>query len=338
MVICSHYYTEEELKMKTYFRWCLIFSLILTFVSILTINSYAQNNDSFSNLETQLGIYAGSSYGDYSISDIPTGKVIEATVVDPSKMGGCLKGDRVKLMNMGNGDWTITRLADGSSVNFMVQNKDGVMKVAKTGTFGQKVRPTYYEGLAGRSGLGVRVSYVNFSDDDYSVYGVNVDVEPDDAAGFGINYTYFVNNNFSFELSADYIKTDVKLSALGLSGDAGEIKTIPVLFSGRVHADASSKVSPYLAAGLGYFFNDIDTNNNTAEFIYGPGAKFDVDDSFGFFLGGGIEIFLSNNIGFNLDLKYIWTEAEASVNKAGFTAEDLELNPFVAGLGLKYYF
>ncbi|MGW8209563.1 MAG: OmpW/AlkL family protein, partial [Syntrophobacteria bacterium] len=59
---------------------------------------------------------------------------------------------------------------------------------------------------------------------------------------------------------------------------------------------------------------------------------------FGFFAGGGVEVFLSSNTSLNLDLKYIWTEVEASVNKAGFTSVDLELNPFVAGLGLKYYF
>ena len=90
--IFFYYYTEEELKMKTYFRWCLIFSLILTFVSILTINSYAGNNDSFSNLEAQLGIYAGGNYTNTSISNIIAGRVIEATIVDPSKIGGCLKG------------------------------------------------------------------------------------------------------------------------------------------------------------------------------------------------------------------------------------------------------
>lgn len=324
--------------MKTYFRWCLIFTLVLTFVSILTINSYAENNDRFSNLEAQLGIYAGGDYANTSISDIPPGKVIEATVIDPSKMGGCLQGDRVKLTNLGNGEWIITRLADGSSVKFIARPEDGVMKVTKTETFGQKVSPTYYKGLAGRSGLGVRASYLKYETDDYMVYGVNVDVDPDDAVGFGINYTYFVNNNFSFELSADYIKTDVELSALGLSGDAGEIKQIPVLLTGRIHADLSRKASPYLAAGVGYVFNDIDTNPTTAEFIYGSGAEFDVDNSFAFHVGAGIEVFLSDNIAFNLDLKYIWTETEASVNVSGFESVDFDLNPFVAGLGIKYYF
>jgi len=136
-------YLLREKKMKACFRWCLIFSLVLTFISVLTINSYAENNDSFSNFETQLGIYAGSNYADRSISNIPVGELIEVKVVDPSKIGGCQKGETAALINLGNGEWTITKLADGngSSVKLMVQKKDGMMKITKSGAFVQKVQP-----------------------------------------------------------------------------------------------------------------------------------------------------------------------------------------------------
>jgi hypothetical protein len=129
--------------MKTCFRCCLIFSLLLTFVFIFTTNSYAEDNNSFSNFESQLGIYAGAKYANRSISNIPVGELIEVKVVDPSKMGSCQKGEIAALINLGNGEWTITKLAgnNGSSVKLIVQNKDGTMKVTKSGTFVHKVLP-----------------------------------------------------------------------------------------------------------------------------------------------------------------------------------------------------
>ena len=128
--------------MKTYFRWCLIFSLLLTFVSIPTINSYAEDNDSFSNFGAQLGIYAGSNYANTSLSNIPVGELIEVTVVDPSKMGGCLKGDLAELVYIGNGEWKIIKLAENGNIIsaiLTVQNKDGIMKVTKNRWYNEEV-------------------------------------------------------------------------------------------------------------------------------------------------------------------------------------------------------
>ena len=56
--------------MKKYFRWCLMFSLIFTFVSIPTINSYAENNEKQNYMTFKAGIYYPES-GDYE--DFDTG-------------------------------------------------------------------------------------------------------------------------------------------------------------------------------------------------------------------------------------------------------------------------
>ena len=89
---------------------------------------------------------------------------------------------------------------------------------------------------------------------------------------------------------------------------------------------------------FGYFFNDFDQNDPVIEFIYGAGADVDVDDSFGFHVGGGVEVFVTENVALNLDLKYIWTKVEADVNIAGFKDEDIDMDSFVVGLGIKFYF
>jgi len=197
---------------------------------------------------------------------------------------------------------------------------------------------SYAQDMEGKLGLGARVSHINYSDDDYTVYGVKVDVEPDESIMYGVNLTYFFHRNLSLELSVDHTEPDVELSALGLSGDAGEVESIPVFLSLRTHLSTNKKVNPYFTIGVGYFFNDIDQNDSTIKFIYGPGAEIDVDNSLGFLLGGGIEFFISKKAAVNLDFKYIWTEVEAEVNVPGFTKEDFEINPFVMGLGIKYYF
>jgi len=197
---------------------------------------------------------------------------------------------------------------------------------------------SFAQDMGGRLGLGARVSYANYSDDDYTLYGVKVDVEADDSVMYGVNLTYFPAWYYSLELSVDYTKTDVELSALGLSGDGGELKSIPVLLSLRTHLSPSTKVSPYFTIGVGYFFNDFDQNDSTVEFIYGSGVKVDVDDSFGFHLGAGVEFFISENAAVNLDFKYIWTSFEGEVNVPGFSDVDLDINPIVLGLGIKYYF
>lgn len=197
---------------------------------------------------------------------------------------------------------------------------------------------SFAQDMEGKLGLGARVSYVNHSDDNYTVYGVKVDVEPDDSVMYGVNLTYFLASDISLELSVDHTETDIDLYALGLSGNAGELEIIPVLLSLRMHIYTNTKVSPYLTIGGGYFFNDIAQNDSTIEFIYGPGAEIDVDNSLGYLLGGGIEYFISKKAAVNLDFKYIWTEVEAKVNVPGFTKEDFKINPFVIGLGVRYYF
>ena len=197
---------------------------------------------------------------------------------------------------------------------------------------------SFAQDMKGRLGIGARVSYVNFSDDGFTADGVKVDVDSDDDVMYEGNLTYFIQDYLSLELSVGYTETNQDFDALGIEADAGDFETIPVLLSLRAHLSTNTKVSPYLLFGIGYFFNDFDQNDTTIEFIYGPGADVDVDDSFGFHIGGGVEVFVTENLALNLDLKYIWTEVEADVNVPGFKDEDIDMDSFVAGLGIKYYF
>ncbi|MFH2011824.1 MAG: OmpW family outer membrane protein [Pseudomonadota bacterium] len=320
----------------------ILLSFIIVFVSI---NANASDDTSAANLTQIIGIKPDADSANIDMLNAAEGTEFMATVEEPSKIGGCLKGDRVKLINIKNAEWKIIHIASGSSFNFLVSNEAGILKIRKTESFSdvRKFKRLYYEkydkGMEQRLGIGIRVSYVNFSDDDYNVGAVQVNVGADEAAMFGVNLTYTLDRYFSLELSVDYFETDAELSALGLSGSAGKLTSIPVLLSIRVHPATDPKIKPYFSFGGGYFFNSLDSNPSAAvAAVYGPGANFDVDNSFAFFVGAGVEVFFSKNIALNIDCKYIWTEAKGSVKVAGFSDEDLRMNPFVAGIGLKYYF
>jgi outer membrane protein len=91
---------------------------------------------------------------------------------------------------------------------------------------------------------------------------------------------------------------------------------------------------------VGWYFNSFDTNRPVADIIFGPGADIEVDDTYGFHVNAGIEVFLNNNLAINFDIKYIWSDVEAEVNGPGFTDEEFDLfdDALVIGVGLKYYY
>jgi outer membrane protein len=328
--------------MKKYSRLHLFLISIFAVVCIFT-NSYAENDASFLILQEALGVQADGDYTNVNLSNIPEGSVIDAAVVDPSKIGGCKTGDRVELMNLGNDKWVMKHLATGSKVVFSIKYEDGKLKVIKTGSFTPKSEQAQsfsqdQLNLQGRYSLGARVSYVNYSDDDYTVRGTKVDTEPDDAVMFDGNFSYFFTNYFSVELSGGYVETDVDLTGGGSSGTAGELQQIPILLTGRFNIPIQNKLVPYLGGGVGYFINDFDQNDSVIEFIYGPGADVDVDNTWGYHINGGIDFLFTPNLALNLDFKYIWNEIEADVDRAGFTKEEFDVNMFVVGGGIKYYF
>ena len=191
---------------------------------------------------------------------------------------------------------------------------------------------SFAQDMEGRLGIGARVAYVNFSDEDLYRF----DVDPDETPMYGGNITYFVHSYLSIELSVDYLETDVDLDAKGGCVDIGDLEQIPVLLSLRTHLPTNPKVSPYLTVGIGYYFNDFDMKS------YVPaGYDVDPDDSFGYHLGGGIEYFFNNHFAFNLDFKYIWNNVDVDLEEpGGYSVNDknLDVDFFSAGIGFKYYF
>lgn len=171
-------------------------------------------------------------------------------------------------------------------------------------------------------GIGIRASYYNVDTGILVAY----DPEIDSSGLYGVNLTYFLNEIFSLELSGEYTKTDMTIHTLG--GKVGEFTQVPILLTARLHLPAGKTISPYIGAGIGYYFNDFDKTLATST-VTG------VDNSFGWHMAAGLEVFFLQNWAANLDLKYIWNQADFQRTTG---TEEFDLDAFSAGVGLKYYF
>ena len=182
----------------------------------------------------------------------------------------------------------------------------------------------------GKLGVGVRAGYVDYYNDDQTVSGGELELESDVTLMYEANLTYFVQEYFSLELGVGYTETDEYLNfSPGMSGKAGEMEQIPILLTARVHFSTNHEVTPYLGAGIGYYLSDFDSNSSSPDV--------DVDDSFGFHVNGGLEVFITDYVAINVDIKYVWNEVNLDIKLPGLD-EDYKRNQFVAGAGCKFYF
>ena len=205
-------------------------------------------------------------------------------------------------------------------------------------TAAKKSSSSSRKGNAGKVGIGGRVLYINYVGDHYNTVhpitmeNIRIDVDPDEAAMYGGTLTWFAHEYFSLELAGDYVETDLDVMFAGVSANTGQLTQIPVTLALRYHFSTNPRVSPYLGGGGGWYINDFDPNPA----YFGADVDVDVQDTYGLFVCGGIEFFLTNWFAIDVNLKYVWTEIVLEAE--GFSDERFDSNAFVGGIGLKLYF
>jgi outer membrane protein len=193
--------------------------------------------------------------------------------------------------------------------------------------------------MKGKFGIGALVAYANYSDDEYD-YGGNIyEVDFENAAWYGVNLTYFVHKYFSFELSGNYVKTDVNLKVNHAATYIGEAEQTPILLAARTHFSTNPKFNPYVSVGVGYFLNDYELSASASSSIP-VGSVVDVEDSIGWFLGTGVEYFINEHFALNLDFKYLFNNTDIKLKSSdeSWLEESIGLDLFTFGAGLKFYF
>ena len=306
--------------MEKHFRGCFVFCLIFTFVSILTVSSNAGNNESFSNLEVQLGILTGGAYTNTNISNIAEGSVIEAQVFDPSKIGDCQAGDKVELKKLGHDRWTVTHLATGRAVLFSIKYEEGILKVAKIGSLSNKdsqadYRPTRYE----------KPYYFAFKG---GIYEATDDLKEFDTAFYGeIAFNQYLTPNFAVEVAVGYFKLDYSesgsLNGVSYSGDI-DIYAIPI--TANLKGVIPFKIGEFYAgAGIGGYYVDGEIDVG----ITGYGS-YSADDS-DFIIGGqllaGLSFDITDTVLIGVEGKYIFTD-EAKISMPQVESGEFNLNGY----------
>lgn len=181
-----------------------------------------------------------------------------------------------------------------------------------------------------KAGFGIRISHLKISDDDF---------EFDDTESLGLDFTHYGSRYFSGEISGEYLKTDAKVSNFTI----GDLTQFALLLTGRFHLPLKDgKILPYIGFGVGRYYNDFEESSSLLALAASTGSNISVsiDNSFGFHVKVGSEFFTTEHLALNLEVMYIWNEADGRINITGYPGDEggLDLNTLKVGLGVKYFF
>ena len=128
-----------------------------------------------------------------------------------------------------------------------------------------------------------------------------------------VDFTYFLTGHVAFELIAATARHNVRAKDTALGDlDLGKVSHLPPTLLLQWHVAPDYFISPYLGAGINY------------------------DNSWGWALQAGTDIFLYKNFFLNIDLKYIRMETKAEINNSFHARTDID--PLLFGVGIGYKF
>lgn len=147
-----------------------------------------------------------------------------------------------------------------------------------------------------------------------------------------LDITYFFTKNIAAELilATTQHKVDLRDSTAG-DLDLGRVQLLPPHLNLQYHFRPDKKFSPYLGAGIGYvFFFDEKDGSSINSINY--------KNSVSWSLQAGMDYKLNDRWSLNVDLKKVFVDTELHINGGGVTASDVDLDPWVFGIGVGYRF
>ncbi len=150
-----------------------------------------------------------------------------------------------------------------------------------------------------------------------------------------LDFTYFFTENIAAELILATTPHDVKMkgTALGRDVDLGDVWLLPPTLSLQYHFMPKKAFSPYIGAGLNYtFFLNEDKGNDPAV------NKVEYEDGFGYALQAGFDYQIDDRWSFNFDVKKLFLETDVKVNGGAIKANNVDIDPWIVGIGFGYRF
>jgi len=140
-----------------------------------------------------------------------------------------------------------------------------------------------------------------------------------------LDVSYFFTPNWATELVLTYPqKHDVYLAGT----QVGTVKELPPTLTAQYHFSPQTQFSPYLGAGVNYT-NYSNVNIDNGAITLGNG-------SFGYAFQGGIDYKIDKNWLLNFDVKYV--EMRSNVYMGGAAISNIQVNPWLIGVGVGYRF
>ncbi len=184
----------------------------------------------------------------------------------------------------------------------------------------------------------VRGRIINVSPNDGSSDITNLagtqSVGTDSAATLEVDFTYMLTSNVGLELILATTEHDLTgggtIAGLGKIADAG---LLPPTLTLQYHFQPKAKIRPY--AGIGINYTHFYDEKASGTLVGALGAtSVDIDDSWGLAAQAGADFDMGNGWFFNVDLKYINIETDATLNSSGtIRTFDVDINPWVFGVG-----
>ena len=141
-----------------------------------------------------------------------------------------------------------------------------------------------------------------------------------------VDGTFFLTPKLGLNVLATTLNFEVDSAGTSL----GSVSVLPPIITLQYHFKPDdAKFRPYLGVGFNYnmFYDES-----------GLLAALDatVEDTVGFVVGSGFDMMLSENLSINADLKYLTLEADVDV--AGVTADVLDVDALIIGIGFGFHF
>lgn len=176
----------------------------------------------------------------------------------------------------------------------------------------------------------IRARIIDVAPQEDSSVNIGGKTNVDNAVVPEVDVTYFVTQKVGLELIAATAKHDIEYNG---TTDVGSAWILPPTLTLQYHPmRGESNFSPYIGAGLNYsMFYSEDTD--------APFTDLNVDGGVGYALQVGMDYWLNDNWGVNLDAKKLWLNIDGDVNLgATRVTTDIDLDPWILGAGVSYRF
>lgn len=145
-----------------------------------------------------------------------------------------------------------------------------------------------------------------------------------------VDATYFVTPNIGLNLIAGTSRHKVTTGGAA-AVNVGKVSLLPPVLTATYHPLPNSRINPYIGAGINY---TIFYRENAAG---GTITSTDYKNRFGWALQAGTDIYLTDNLLLNFDVKKVFLKTDVSLN-GGALKSEVTLNPWLVGVGVGYKF